>query len=392
MSSIGAICVREWQWQRRHWRSTAFVLAAPLLFAVAICGMYSHKKVTNIPVIIVDQDHSTLSRELTRAILANETFRLAGQLSSADDFPALAAEGRANVCFVFRRNLERDMINGKRAKIEVLVDNSNYLIGSVATASSTAVFGTYSIGTEVLLMEALHGIAQPSALRSAMPVELRQRMLFNPAFNSNYLNFMAAVFSFVPVQLASLLIAVRSGSSELEARERLSLPNGVSSGAIIAGKTLAHLCEILPVVFVTFLIPHWLLGMPFHALSFSFWTVMLWFVAIMVTLGFGLSCIAGDALFASEMCALLTLPNFLLSGVTWPVFAMPKIMWPLAYGFPMNSFAFMVKKITVMGGSLADCGNQLAAMVAWSVVAVLVAWKGARDIKRAAARGVDNHA
>jgi ABC-2 type transport system permease protein len=392
MRSIAAICVREWKWQLGHWRSVAFVLAAPLLFILVIGSIYSHKKVTGIPVVIVDQDHSALSRELTRAVVANETFILTGYSGSADEFPALAAEGRASVCFVFRRNLERDLINGKRAKIEVFVDNSNYLVGSVATANSTGVFATYSMGTEVLLMEALHGIARPSALRSAMPIGMRQRMLFNPAFNSNYLNFMVAAFSFVPVQLAALLVAIRSGSSEFAERDSLPLPSTASSGAIVAGKSLAHLCVILPVIVATLLIPHWFLGAPFQAFSLSFWTVLLWFVVIMVTLSFGLSSLTRDAVFATELCAILTLPNFLLSGVTWPVFAMPKLIWPLAYALPMNSFAFAIRKITVMGGSLVDCGKQLSVMAAWSLVAVVMAWKGARKIKGAAARGVDSHA
>jgi ABC-2 type transport system permease protein len=392
MKSIVAICMREWKWQMLHWRSIGFVLLAPLLFMVVIGCIYSHKKVTSIPVAIVDQDHTALSRELTRAVLANETFRLAGYLESADEFPSLAAEGRASVCLVFHRDLEKDLKGRRKAKIEVLVDNSNYLVGSVATANFSGVLATYSIGAEVRLMEALHGIARPSAVRTAMPIEVRQRMLFNPAFNSNYLNFMLAAFSFVPVQLASLLIAIRSGSSEFEERGRQSLPGTISSGAIVAGKSLSHLCVIMPVIVATLLIPHWFLGVPFQALSLSLWTVVLWYAAAMVTLSFGLSSLTADSVFATELCAILTLPNFLLSGVTWPVFAMPKLIWPFAYAFPMNSFAFAIRKITVMGGSLSDCEKQLPVMAAWSVVALVLAWKGAQKIKNASAHRMDSHA
>ena len=161
----------------------------------------------------MDQDHSRLSRDLTRAILANETFSLAGYANSAADFRELAVRDRAHVCFIFRRGFESALMRGENARVDVLVDNSDYLVGGVETSNISTILTSYSIGVNTLVVEAIHGIPEPSARRAAVPLDLGQRMLFNPAFNSNYLNFMVPAFSLVPLQLAALLATIRAGSS-----------------------------------------------------------------------------------------------------------------------------------------------------------------------------------
>jgi len=391
MRSVLTIFRREWQWIVRENKYIALVVIAPILFVLLIALIYSNKKLTGLPVLIVDQDHTPLSRDLTRAILANETFSLAGYADSAAEFSELAVRDRARVCFIFQRGLEKDVKGGKKARVEVLVDNSDYLVGSVETSNLSAVLASYSIGANVRVMEAIHGVSKPSAIHSAMPLDLGQRMWFNPAFNSNYLNFMVPALVFLPLQLAALLAPIRAGSSEYGGR---SFQSALTENpwAIVTGKVSAYLVILMPVLAAVLTLPHWFFGAPFSVNRLSFWIVLTWIAVTLATLGYGLSAITRDSLKATEACAVLTLPNFLLSGATWPVFAMSKVIWPLAYGFPMNSFAFMVKKITVLGGSLADCGSQIRVLAVWSVVAVLCAWRGTRQMLDAARNGTSSNA
>ena len=386
MRSVLAICRREWQWMFREKKYIVLVMVMPIVFVLTIMLIYSHKKLTGLPALIVDQDHSRLSRDLTRAILANETFSLAGYANSAADFRELAVRDRAHVCFIFRRGFESALMRGENARVDVLVDNSDYLVGGVETSNISTILTSYSIGVNTLVVEAIHGIPEPSARRAAVPLDLGQRMLFNPAFNSNYLNFMVPAISLVPLQLAALLATIRAGSSEYGGR---SFQSALIENpwAIVSGKVLAYLVVLLPVLGVVLMLPHWFSGAPFLADRLSFWIVLTWFATAMATLGYGLSAMTRDSLKATEACAVLTLPNFLLSGVTWPVLAMPKLMWPLAFGFPMNCAGVMIKKITVMGGSLADCGKQIVVLAAWSVIALLCAWRGTRQVLDAARNG-----
>ncbi len=386
--SILNVAEREWQWLRLEPKYIVLVIVAPILFVIALGTMYSPKKVLHVPIAIVDQDHSRLSRELTRGILASETYSFGGYAGSAEEFPAWVANDRAHVFFVFPKGLERTLMSRQSARVQVLIDNSNYLAGSAEAGSASAILATFSVGAELHVIEAVNGVPKDSALPRAVPFDIGTRMWFNPAFNANYLNFMVAGLAYVAVQLAGLLVAIRAGESEYSGSRAPYLHEVTKSAwAALLGKLLPYFCIAFLVSVTVVHLPHWFFGAPLADNDLSFWLVLAWFVGMLVTLGFGLSCLIRDSLYATEICAILTLPNFLASGYTWPIFAMPKAMRILAYGLPMNSGAFMLRKITLMGGTLADCGNQLAGLTAWSILAFVLAWRGTRQILKAGAEG-----
>lgn len=359
----------------------ALVVIAPIAYMIALGLIYSPKKVLHVPVMIVDQDHSRLSRQLTTALLASETFALGGYSETADDFPREVALDRAHVCFVFPAGLERDLLAHRPVRVQVLLDYSNYLAGTAELSAANTVLGTFSVGTQIRMLEAARGVSPDTSLLRVIPFEMNTRMWFNPAFNGNYLNYLAVGLAYVVVQLAGLFFTIRAGSSELRGQHATPLRQTESRVWIaLAGKLLPYFLAAVPLSIIVTHLAHWFFAAPQLETQPSFWFVLIWFDAVMVTLGYGLSCVAGEPVFATEMCASLTMPNFLLTGYTWPIFAMPKIMWIMAYGLPMNPIVFMTRKITTMGGGLADCGAQLIGLAAWSLIALALAWCGTRKI------------
>jgi ABC-2 type transport system permease protein len=375
------VAKREWKWILLQKSYLILVLVAPILFALTIHLIYAPKKVVGLPVVFVDQDHSQLSREMIRAVLSNETFISAGYINSAEEFPRLVAEDRARVCFTFPRGMERDLKAGRGGRVEVLVDQSNYLAGSVELTNATLALAPFSILADVRAIERIKGVTHSVALRRAMPLDVGTRVGFNPGFTSNYLNYIAVGAAYIGLQLASLLIAIRSGSSEFGERSFQPL-SGVQDHpfAFAAGKILAYFLPLVPVFLAVIFMPHLLFGAPIVRLGPSFWVVLLWFPAALITFGYGLSGLAGDGLFATEVCALLTLPNFLVTGYTWPSFAFPKVLLLLTYGMPLHPLVFMMRKITIMGGTLADCTPQIWCLTGWSALAITFAWAGTRRI------------
>jgi ABC-2 type transport system permease protein len=386
------IAKREWQWILLEKKYIVLVLLGPILFALSVGLIYAPKKVVGLPVVFADQDHSQLSRTMIRAFLASETFKSAGYIGSAEEFPELVAEDRAHMCVVFPYGMERDLKAGRGGRVEVLADQSNFLAGSVELASATAVLTPFSVVADARIIEAMNGVKQAQSLRKAMPIDVGTRTWFNPGFTSNYLNYIPVGAAGVGLQLCALLIAIRSGSSEFH--ERFFQPLSAlrtNPFAFVAGKVVSYLLPILPVFVITTLILHVLFGAPIVRTGASFWVILVWFPTALIAFGYGLSALTGDALFSTEVCALLTLPNFLVTGYTWPMFASPKVMLLLTYCMPLYPFVFAMKKITIQGGTLADCGNQIWCLTGWSLVAVLVAWAGTRRIFKHHPGGTESH-
>jgi ABC-2 type transport system permease protein len=381
VSAIAQIAAREWNAIRSERRFLWLILTASVVFVLSLAWIYSPRKLLRIPVLIVDQDHSRISRELTSAILANETFSLGGYAESGDVFPTYVAQDRVHICFVFPRGLERALLSRQPAQVEVLVDNSNYLAGKSQINSAMMVLSTFSVGTELRTLQAMYGIKQPAAQSLAMPYEIGTRMWFNPPLNANHLNFMVGGLVYIVIQLCGLFLSIRSGAADLTWNHKAELrkmTRGVWT--LLAGKLLPYGLLALPLSVALMMMPHVFFGTPLIWASLSLWIVLFWYVLMLVMLGFGLSCLAKDPLFATEMCASITMPNFLLTGYTWPLFAMPGVVRFFAYALPMSPASFMMRKISLMGGSLADCGNQLAVLAAWTLAALFLAWRGARAI------------
>jgi len=386
------IALREWRWIRRDRKQVLLVAIAPLVF-VAILGLvYSPRKVLHVPVLIVDQDHSTLSRALARAILADETYSLGGYADSSDEFPRWVDQDRAHVCFVFPHNFERDLRARRGGKVQVVVDASNMLSGSVEVTHAATLLGTFAVGVETLMIEAKGGVTGTVALNHALPIQIGTRAWFNPGFTSNYLNFLMIGILTIPVQLAGLLVSIGSGVSEYG--ERRSAISCVTRNpwSIIAGKVTAYVAIIYPVCMAVVCTPCLFFGAPMAGSLLTVALVTLWFTAMLVTFSYALSCILADPLFATEICALITLPNFLLSGFTWPIFAMPKVLWPFAYGLPMYSFSFMYRKLSVMGATASDCLPQMAVLCLWTLLALGLARYGTYRILKNGSEAEGSHA
>ena len=293
----------------------------------------------------------------------------------------MVAEDRAHICFVFPRGLEKDLLARRPAKVEVLVDNSNYLAGKTELNSATTVLTTYSVGMEIRIAEAMYGVSQKSAAPIAQPYDVSARMAFNPPLNYNYLNFMVQGLVYISIQLSALFLVIRSGAAEFAGHRGMELKRITRNvWTLLAGKLLPYIVIAIPLAGFLLFIPHLFFGVPFRWASLSLWFVLVWYMLMLVTLGFGFSCQAKDPIWATELCASVTMPNFLLSGYTWPIMAMPKIVMPFAYLMPMGPAALMMRKISLIGGGLADCGVQIAALALWSLFALFLAWRGAWQI------------
>jgi ABC-2 type transport system permease protein len=393
MRLIKKLVLREWRWIRKDKKQVLLAAIAPLVFVTILGLVYSPMKVVHVPILIVDMDHSALSREVTRGILSNETFSLGGYADSPADFPDLAAQDKAHMCFVFPHNFERDLKAGRQAKIQAILDGTNLLPAVVELGDAETVMGTYVIDTARKKAEAQSGITGTLAINRAYPIEAGTRIWFNPGFTSNYLNFLMVGILTIPIQLGGLLVSIGSGVSEYGERDAEPLSALTRNPwAIITGKVLTYVAIIYPVNMMLVYMPYLFFGAPMSGSQITLAFVTLWFTVMLVTLGYAFSCVLADPLQATEISALITLPNFLLSGFTWPIFAMPKILQPLAYGLPMYSFSFMYRKLSVMGASAADCLQQMAILGVWMLLALVLARYGTHLILKGKSEGESSNA
>lgn len=98
-------------------------------------------------------------------------------------------------------------------------------------------------------------------------------------------------------------------------------------------------------------------------------------IGLLAFMGFGLL-IAGfahDENGASPLANIVTLPQFLLSGVFFPIDSLPKWVQPVANNLPLSYFNLAIRKVTTEGGTLSDTIPLMFGLIVWGIVMYLLA-------------------
>ncbi|HBC50884.1 MAG TPA: ABC transporter permease, partial [Stenotrophomonas maltophilia] len=148
------------------------MVGAVILYSFFYPAAYRHQVAGNLPVLVVDEDHSATSRELLRKLDALRVAHVVGQPADIDSARQQLEAGHAEGIVLIPANLERDILRGHPAKL-VLLGNGAYLgraswvLGSVADALGA--FGRDAVVGQAAFMGA----------PQAPPVTLVQRPLYN---------------------------------------------------------------------------------------------------------------------------------------------------------------------------------------------------------------------
>lgn len=120
----------------------------------------------------------------------------------------------------------------------------------------------------------------------------------------------------------------------------------------------------------------------FHFNLIHGWQTVVAMVALsalgaLLFLGFGmlLSNIARDEQSAPILLNLFNLPQFLLSGVFFPIDGMPGFLQNIGNNLPLSFFTNGLRKISVEGAGWADMTPYILGMVVWGVIAYVLAAK-----------------
>ena len=355
-------------------RILVIMLAGPFFYAFLFGGVYWQGRVREIPIVIVDQDNSEMSRDLARALLASENLSPAFFGASAADCFEAAKRGRAYGCVVIPKDFERDILRGQQGRVAVILDGSNILIGNMLTRSISAVIAAYRAETRVRRLMA-SGASRARATAMAAPVQAVVRPLFNPT--SHYSYFILAGLVIVALQQVirmgtAISLSLDSGSA---ARAELARIGGHPM-TVLRAKVAATATLTLPAAFVAIRLPFDLFGSPFHGSWWLAFAILSVFLITQILVGYGVSGICGSALLSVHALLLFSVPVFTLSGFTWPSYAMPGWLEIVSWLIPMTHVTDAFRKIALIGAGLQSIWPDLAVLTAWVPVSVLWGYWG----------------
>ena len=337
------------------------LLVAPVFYAFLYPSIYLNKSETEVPIVVVDRDHSALSRSLIRRWDAHPLLLVHDVVPDDEAAQHLVRQHDAEAVITIPSGYEAHLRSGRAATLQMAVNNSRFLVGNdINRAVNDVVFaeGT-DIRTRMLEMK---GYGTRSAGTLADPVIVDLRPLYNTS--ETYGDFLIPGILIIILHQTLLI-----GLSESMAKEReegtLSGWTGPTRGnglIAIAGKGLFYL-----VLYSVYAVLFFGLHFPLFSLPFRGSVTALAFLTLLLLM----NAIVFGILFASffqrkiatlQWMIFSSYPLFILSGYSWPLDAMPALLKNAALLLPTTSYFQAMVRITQMGADWEHVSPEIARM------------------------------
>ena len=163
------------------------ILGLPIFFTILFGVIYGENVVNHIPMVIYDQDQSSLSRTLIQMYTDSERYDVVSYVSTQEDMEAAINNGEALVALAIPNDFSKNVKKGIGADIMLIANSTNNMFGNAALSSAQEINRSFSVAVGQKLMEGLNQLPV-DAMNATYPVHLGVRILNNPV--NGYAPFM----------------------------------------------------------------------------------------------------------------------------------------------------------------------------------------------------------
>lgn len=369
----GALVRKEFQHLFRDPRALAMVMVLPvmqlLLFAWAISF-----DVRDVSTVVWDADQSPSSRAYTEEYSAGGFFKVAGAVDSEGEIDRAFEHGRARVALVIPAGFQRSLDAGERASVQVLVDGSAPTPARMGEAFALALNQRHNATTFATWAQRTPG-AGPSDGVTGGALEPLVRTWYNPdRLSSVFLipGLIVVIIMIVTVQQTAVTI-VRE--RDLHTAEQM-LVSPLRHSELVVGKLLPWTILSFAIMAAVTGIGMWLFELPLRGSVPLLLVASVVFVFASLAIGLIISSLTSSPETANITALMMaSLPSFLLSGFAFPISAMPPVLQAITYVFPAREMVNISRGVFLKGAGFGDVALELALLVGYAVVAVIISVK-----------------
>ncbi len=374
---VGGAFVGEWRRVLAIRGAFMLLVVGPLVYGLYYPQPYLNQILRKIPIAVVDNDLSELSRNIVQTLDASGAVRVAVQAATVAEGRKALDRGDAFAMVEIPPGTERDVLKGTTVRVPIFAD-ATYLFIFRSMASGIAV-AIDTLSSELAARGArTDGSLVKAALASASPAEILLQPIFNPV--GGYASYIVPA-AFVLILQQMLLI----GASMLTV---IALPQ-IAGGAFasVLGRGIAHLTIYLPALALYFIV------LPrFYGFSTLGHPVQLFALASLFTLATSFMGQAAGAWFKQPETPTLiflgtSLPQLFVTGFSWPREAIPTPVPAAGYIFPSDFAIDGIVRIGQLGASLGEVVHDWRGLWCLTIVYFALAVISAALMKRRRAHG-----
>ncbi|NEH35703.1 ABC transporter permease [Rhizobium ruizarguesonis] len=311
------VFAREFHWFRRRPFLLFLTTVLPLLLMGLLAAVFSAGLATRLPIAVLDQDGTDLSRQIIRMVDATQDTSVALAVSDLAEGRQLILSGEVHGLLMLPRNLERDVLSGRRPEVVFFYNSQTMTTGNLVLRGVNAAVPTVAAGIRLSLRTA-QGEPVDAAQAALAPVPVQ----VNPLFNStlNYAHFLLAALMPSVLQVVIITTMAYSLGLDVESRHRLRILRrlGGGLGPALAGKILPYTLIFLAVLGIADLVLFDLLDMPLRGNRALLLMAGTLFILASQFIGVLLALLLRPMASAISIGSLLAAPAFGFMGIGFP--------------------------------------------------------------------------
>ena len=335
------------------WVLVFTTMIAPVAAFLIIIWLFSGGVVRDLPIAVVDMDHTAFSSKVTRMIDATPVCNVMWRLGSTGEAKRMMDAGKIDAIVVLPTDLERKVMNNGSPAIAVYINNSNVVKGGAIKSGLYTTLSTISAGVKVQVA-IKKGQTPTQAIETVRPVKVNAHLLFNPFGNYSYflvlglLPLLAVVFIFLG-SVYALGMELKEGT----AGDLISLANNNVAVALV-GKMLPYTFLFFMDMMIMNIILMKTLGTPVHGSLFLILASEILLIISYQLLAILFLKLTANLRLSLSLGSAYTMMALTFSGLTFPSMAMPFLAQLFSLIFPYTFWLQIFMSQTLRGEPISE--------------------------------------
>ena len=320
-------------------RLTVLLLFSVPVVMMLLFGFAITTDVKNVRTVVVTaySDHAT--QQAVERLSQSEYFTIVRTVATPREAERIIRNQKADLAIVF----EKDYAS-KNGGLQFIVDG--------ADPNMSQQWTTY---VSQVLMNPAGGL-------------INTKMLYNPQMKSAY-NFVPAIMGILLMLICALMTSISIAREKERGTMEVLLVSPTRPLLMIVAKVVPYL--VLGFIILNFflLMARFVLDVPLQGSVFWIYVISTIYILLALSLGLLVSNIAKTQLAALLVCAMILLmPNFMLSGMIFPIESMPRILQWASVIIPPRYYNSAMRKLMIMGVGVDQVVFELTVLIAMTLI------------------------
>lgn len=371
---IQAIFFKELVQLKRDKMTFGMVIMIPLV-QLMLFGYAINTNIRHIPIAVVDQSQTAISRTLLQTITATQVVNVTHQFHDVITAQKALEQAKVRAIFIIPPDVAQRLVRHRSTGFRSATASEQSFTGKDA---SRPIAQWLVDGSDTMIAGAIKGLRNMplSDLLSKASNRMTPTFEVTLYYNPEQRTVVNTVPGLLGIILTMTMIMFTSAAIVRE-RERgnmeMLITTPIRPIELMLGKIIPYIFIGLLQVFIILTLGYFVFNVPINGGLWPLFGVTFLFICASLTLGLVISTITTNQLQAMQLTIFVLLPSILLSGFMFPYDGMPKIAQYIAEMLPATHYMRLIRGVVLRDIGFTDMTADVYWLALFTIAGLTIA-------------------